>query len=364
MARMRSPWQVTGLRTSRVWKATTGFSRVGMIRKSGQTRLLNTSLSIASMVSGGPWMTTGLSRLPTSRSVIIGTSLTWSKCEWVRKMSSISRISSSSRAEVMAPPSMVSRPSIRKQVVRCRGSSPPWQPRTLIFILVPEPLFHLEKLEILLHLARIGHHHALRHQRDDARLGGLAHRLLHLFGGNAHAAVQFGQVHRHQLALGRLLAALVGGLQQMVDHAAVGVAHEEIFNLLVRLLQPVGELLDQSHRDLHVAADHRLEGARVDDQELGVLVDGRARGARLVVQDAHLTEEFPPAQGGEDLLVPAHRLGGVHLAGLDDVHLLAGLALAKEHLAALELLAESLEQRVLAGHAEFLSVVSMSGQFK
>src|ERR1700693_38279 len=108
-------------------------------------------------------------------------------------MSSILRMSSSSRAAVMAPPSMASFPSIRKQVVRCRGSSPPWQPRTLIFISIPEPLFHLEKLEILLHLARIGHHHALRNQGDDPRLGGLVHRLLHLLRGNAHPPVQLVQ---------------------------------------------------------------------------------------------------------------------------------------------------------------------------
>src|SRR3954469_11375099 len=99
-------------------------------------------------------------------------------------MSSISRISSSSRAEVMAPPSMVSFPSIRKQVVRCRGSSPPWQPRTLIFISIPEPLFHLEKLEILLHLAGVRHHHALRNQGDDPRLRGLVYRLLHFLRGD------------------------------------------------------------------------------------------------------------------------------------------------------------------------------------
>src|SRR2546427_13170656 len=98
-------------------------------------------------------------------------------------MSSISRISSGSSAAVIAPPSMVSFRSMRKQVVRCRGSSPPWQPRTLIFIsvpLVPETLFHLEKLQVFLHLAGIGHEHALRHQRDDSRLGSLVHRLLDL----------------------------------------------------------------------------------------------------------------------------------------------------------------------------------------
>ncbi len=73
---MRKPWQSTGSRTGITLNARTGFSLVGMARKSGQTRLLKTSLSMASMVSAAPCTTTGFSRLPTRRSVIIGTSLT------------------------------------------------------------------------------------------------------------------------------------------------------------------------------------------------------------------------------------------------------------------------------------------------
>src|SRR5436305_10663317 len=102
-------------------------------------------------------------------------------------MSSILTMSSSSSAAVIAPPSMASFSSMRKQVVRCRGSSPPWQPRTLIFILVPEPLFHFEKLQVFLHFASIGNEHALGHQRDDPRLAGLVHRLLYLLRAPAPA---------------------------------------------------------------------------------------------------------------------------------------------------------------------------------
>src|SRR3954470_13391860 len=118
-------------------------------------------------------------------------------------MSSIATMSSSGSAAVMAPPSMVSFPSRRKQVVRCPGSSPPWQPRTLIFILVPEPLFHFEELEVLLHLPGVRHDDALGHERDDPRLGGLVDRFLHLGGGDPHPAVQLVEIDRHELSLGR-----------------------------------------------------------------------------------------------------------------------------------------------------------------
>src|SRR5207248_10202743 len=106
---------------------------------------------------------------------------------WVRKMSSIRRISSSCRTEVIAPPSTHSFPSMRKQVVRCLGSSPPWQPRTRSFmgfssapswLGVPEPFLHLQELQILLHLGQIRHHDALGDHGDDAGLGDLVERLL------------------------------------------------------------------------------------------------------------------------------------------------------------------------------------------
>src|SRR2546428_14196206 len=103
-------------------------------------------------------------------------------------MSSTRAISSSPRTEVIAPPSTHSFPSMRKQVVRCLGSSPPWQPRTRSFmwtgrllpwLRVPEPFLHLEELQVFLHLAQIRHHHALGHQDDDAGLGDLVERHLH-----------------------------------------------------------------------------------------------------------------------------------------------------------------------------------------
>ena len=76
MARIFRPWHVTGLWIGITSNERTGFSLVGITRKSGHTRLLKTSLSIASMVSAGPWTTTGVFRCPTSRSVISGTSFT------------------------------------------------------------------------------------------------------------------------------------------------------------------------------------------------------------------------------------------------------------------------------------------------
>src|SRR5438445_3791372 len=175
-------------------------------------------------------------------------------------MSSISRISSSSSAAVIAPPSMVSFRSMRKQVVRCRGSSPPWQPRTLIFIsvpLVPETLFHLEKLQVFLHLAGIGHEHALRHQRDDSRLGSLVHRLLDLLRAHAHAPVQLVEIDVHELALRGLLPPFDRRLPEVMHDAAVRVAQEEVLYLFVGLLQSNGKLFDLEHRDYDISADHR-----------------------------------------------------------------------------------------------------------
>ena len=149
-----------------------------------------------------------------------------------------------------------------------------------------------------------------------------------------------------------------------MDHAAGGILQEQVLDLIVRLLQPVGQLLDEADGDLDVAADHRLERLGIDDEELAVLGHHRPGRARLVVQDGHLAEELTSAERGQDLLGITNFLGDVHLAGLDDVHLLADVALLEEHVAALELLAESLEERVLARHVEFLSVRLSSGQFK
>src|ERR671935_270734 len=238
-------------------------------------------------------------------------------------MSSILTMSSSSSAAVMAPPSMASFSSMRKQVVRCRGSSPPWQPRTLIFISVPEPLFHLEKLEVFLHFAGIGNEHALRDQGDDPRLGGLVDRLLDLLRAHAHPHVQLVQVHSDQLALRGVLSPLQRRLPEIMYDAAVRVAH----------------------------------------QELRVLRHHGARGTRLVVQDAHLAEELTGAQGRENLLGFPNGLGDVHLPGLDDVHLLAGFAFPEKDVAAPELPPESLEESVLSCHAEVLPAESSTGQF-
>src|SRR5256885_22941 len=126
------------------------------------------------------------------------------------------------RASQMNPPSMVGWPSSKKQVVLKPWSDPPWQPSTLIFtMLVPEPFLHFEEFEVFLHLAQVGHHHALGDHGDDARLGRLVDRLLHLGACEAHPPVQFVEVDRHQLALRRVLAPLARGLHEEVDHARV-----------------------------------------------------------------------------------------------------------------------------------------------
>src|SRR5437762_9736211 len=171
-------------------------------------------------------------------------------------MSSILTMSSSSSAAVIAPPSMASFSSMRKQVVLCRGSSPPWQPRTLIFISVPEPLFHLEKLKVFLHLPSIGDQHSLRHQRDDPRLGGLVDRLLHVLRAHAHPHVQLIQVHADQPALRGVLSPLQRSLPEIMHDSAVRVAKKQVFNLFVRLLEAVGELLDQPDGNLDIASNH------------------------------------------------------------------------------------------------------------
>src|SRR5207248_5462551 len=156
-------------------------------------------------------------------------------------------------------------------------------------------------------------------------------------------------VDRDQFALRRLARAL-GVRQKEMHDAAGGIAQEQVFDLFVRLLQTVGELLDEPDGDLHVAADHPLEGARIDDEELAVFRHDRAGGTRLVVEDRHLSEKLTRAERGEDLLGFAHLLGDVHLAGLDDEHLPAGFTLAEEYVPLAKLAAEALEELVLSCH--------------
>jgi len=85
---------------------------------------------------------------------------------------------------------------------------------------------------------------------------------------------------------------------------AARVAQEQVLDLVVGLLEPVGQLLDHAQRDLGIAADHGLEGLGVDDQQLRVLGAGGGRRARRVVEDGHLPEELALPEGGEELLHP------------------------------------------------------------
>ena len=99
------------------------------------------------------------------------------------------------------------------------------------------------------------------------------------------------------------------------------------------------------HRLQHVDGEPRvvldplLDGLLVHLEDTRV-ADRTHRGrANLVLEDRHLTEELTGLQRGELLvLAGVGRVDDLDLAGLDDVHAVAGRALGHDHLAIGEVL--------------------------
>src|SRR5262249_10916538 len=77
--------------------------------------------------------------------------------------------------------------------------------------------------------------------------------------------------------------------------------------------------------------DHRLERARVDDEELGVLDDRRRRRARPLVHDGHLAEELARRHIEEVAVEVAHAPRQLDLARMDHEHLVPRVALAEQN---------------------------------
>src|SRR3990172_4054402 len=189
----------------------TGFRASGRRVKSGHSSWLKMLCCSVRAHAVEACTTTGFARSPTSRSARSGTSFTWSKCEWVRTMSSTSSSSSSDSTAVSAPASMASAPSTRKQVARCLASPPPEQPRTRSFMPPPrdrappsrafsEPHLHLQELEEVAQLRDLGDDDSVRLERDDAGALQLHEDLFHLRRLDAHQRRQLlarhGQSHR------------------------------------------------------------------------------------------------------------------------------------------------------------------------
>ena len=121
---------------------------------------------------------------------------------------------------------------------------------------------------------------------------------------------------------------------------------KEQLDHLVRRIEAPRELLHQAERDLAAVGDHLLERRAVDEQAPGVLQDDRRGRARLVVEDGHLAHELPAPQRRQRPLDLSDALEDLHDARLDDVHLLAALALAKEHVTGAKFAAEAQKEWV------------------
>ena len=110
------------------------------------------------------------------------------------------------------------------------------------------------------------------------------------------------------------------------------------------------ELLHQAERDLGVVRDHLLERRRVDDE---ALARPRAR-SRVAVRGLPFRIAISPRNSPRPSVASGRSSSPTRLRicttpRLDDVHLLAALPLAKEHVAGPELAAEAGEERI--GHA-------------
>src|SRR5688572_19266774 len=108
-----------------------GASGDGISVKSGQIAQLNRWFFRISMVARVEYTVRGFERMPPTVSTRNGIEVTWSRCEWVRKIWSICESSASVRSPTPVPASISTSPSTRKEVVRrCRPPIPPEHPRT------------------------------------------------------------------------------------------------------------------------------------------------------------------------------------------------------------------------------------------
>ncbi|EAU66040.1 phosphoribosylformylglycinamidine cyclo-ligase [Stigmatella aurantiaca DW4/3-1] len=215
---------------------------------------------------------------------------------------------------------------------------------------VSELPLHLQILEEVVQPGRVVHDEAVTLAFDEARaLQAVEHET---DGGLAHAELlrQLARVEVHLDALFHGASPGLAGVENLVHHPAGGIRVHQVLDLGGHLREPLGQLLDHPHGDLGVAADHRLEGLRVDDQQLRVLRHRGGGVARLVGDDGHLPEELARPQHRQVLFHLAHLLRDGDLPGLQDEHVLARLALLEEDRALGEFLSEPLKKGFLGAH--------------
>src|SRR5450631_2729875 len=259
---------------------------------------------------------------------------------------------SRSRLAQSAPASSASTPSTRKHVVRQSGNSPPWQPRTWSFTAsdVSELPAHVEVMQVLVEACRLGHGESVAialqqpsalEPRQQACYPELAHT------GETGELLQR-EVNLHA-PLHRASGRLTGG-EQLADHPACWVGEQQRLNLSVRLRESLGEFLNHPDRNLRIATNHPFEGFRVNHQHLRCLGDRGLGISGLVGDERFLPEELAGTENGQRPLLVAHRPGDDDTAGLQDVHLLAGLSLAEKDGGLGEFLSEALKEGVLGAH--------------
>ena len=127
-------------------------------------------------------------------------------------------------------------------------------------------------------------------------------------------------------------AELGGELVERVHDKVLAVAAEGALQQLVGPAQPVRQQLDDLAGKVGVLFQRGIEEGVVEHQHLGGADGGRRGGAGLFVDDGHLAEDVAPGERDQGLgRRSRHGLGDLHLAVDDDEHLLARLALAKDH---------------------------------
>src|SRR6266513_4686304 len=252
-----------------------GASGDGISLKSGQIAQLKRWLRMISIVARWAWTVSGLVRMPPTVSTRNGIEATWSRCEWVRKMQSMSESSASDRSPTPVPASIRTSLSNRKEVVRkCRPPIPPEQPRTRSF--TAPPLFLVE----CRHTVPVGRRRRAALFRDFLRI-----RLVELAGG-IHAL----QVEQAQFDLIPPLRAVMP--QRLVPHR----------QLVVRFLVHCGLEPDRLVNGYRLVLALHLDA--VDLAEYDVL-DGVARG--FADQNADAVALGAAFEAGGDVDRIAHR---------------------------------------------------------
>ena len=164
----------------------------------------------------------------------------------------------------------------------------------------------------------------VRPKRQDAYAGKLLQDQLRLA---ALDACQTGKFVDRDGDRALLLLHLLG---EEADQAAGVVPDHQGLHLVVRFAEPVRETFDEPDGDLHVAPQQGLECLAVNDEHVAILNRLGRGGARLVVQDRHLPEEFSLLEGGEGLLDAPDLLADLYFPRLQDEHFLTAVALTEK----------------------------------